>query len=1580
MDLEKIITESQIKFNKTEDESLIRMLASYESHVDEAYEGRLFFELIQNARDAAYLRGIESEILIYVKQDIVYFANTGQPFNEGGILGMTRLGLSDKKDNKLIGKKGIGFKAIQQYTKTPNITTPYGTMYFDRSGLWERLSQKHPEDFMDEMDVPLFVYPYFDATNTEDLQLEGNRYDTVVWFALNQEKTAQDIIDLYEEITDEELALLGNIKSIRFIAEGHNHLRDFSYERPGFVTIESKGKPKVFRVFSPGGIIEITDDIYDALDKKEKKLFAKDRSVSIKIVFELNDKGGPLKKDSKLFLYYPLEVDSGFSYIIHGDFSVNPERKALRQTRLNEFLFSEIARLQTGVILDYLKEAVAPESLLEFLLFSRHSHLDYFYRQYIDLLQVKDFIWVKQCKEYMSPGDVILCAAEDYKLFKGHTIVGRYLLHVPADQQKFLEVNFGVPKLQKQDISEAIEGICEKERSNASFFQQLYSYCCHANFDMSDKKILLSSIGELVAKQDDVFYVVKEEVAVPDTIANRLILLHSDIKIDTEMVPIAKRVIGIREFSTLELTEKALALMPDDGVERMQVLKFLKGLTNVSEAVSLAIRRKIYVPASQGSMQTVWARPLYNPVYMQSDQLRELYPDGYFVNIDKCMAEADGTADEWQSFFLKCGVWDMPGMYLIQKSETIDTGRVGALNIKVGKRANGFEIRNDRMIDFPKIPNYYFFSSILKNWNEYMLRMTASQLEFSVKSFGASYGNAIEDFAGFTSFVNVLRREAWIYIAEDKTPLAPNEVIGLNKDEVAAERLLPRYLNILPLDYQKEASFAEKLGIKHFNGGYNDHIVSILKQVSRHYAYREGEALDAEFRKFYHVVLKYLYRFYIKDQSQGGTLANRLKNVLFLSGQTGDTERISWRKPDEIYHIDDRNVFEQLTEAARNHLGYFFTKSDRNEIGKVFAKIGILLSKEVMASVVMSDTVGGYLFYEQMNNLPYMIQVIEDKLENNLDEKQFNAIKTANLVLHDTVQGKMELRSSPGFESTVSLAYHYDLKQNSLHLPLGSYPFQNKTLQGNIINEVLSRITGVEFDYGRLFRDLLYGTSHPLFKEALKEVEHNKDRVTEIEEILSCGRHSLEQQFWNAFLLAKDITDTVFDAQDGQIDHEYLYNALSADRSTVARWISDFNYVELNASGNYEIFSDMVRLEDIDFAALCGYLQQTVSYEYRYKAAFEKHKNRYSDKVCLLLHHYHAGQGIGQQQKFGSHLATVFQLEAKPFEADRLDFSVSQDFMDRLNESFGFISFDQESLDGADEKLWQQISIELPKRKREFLRRLKSQGKDASHFETFMGSEANYSLLYFSAYDSLSGLYEKAFPTKAKAIKEGDPELDPQYDELEEDDAAIVPCVLKEGSLGPSDPFAQAIAPSPGRGYGGGGWPKLPNAENLKLIGLQGERLLYLKYVKAYGQSRVRWVSENAAAYGYKPDTYARGYDMSYIDEQDQIHYVEVKTSTHQAPEFHITINEINSARHHGSNYHVIWIINLYDKGSRQYLDMHNIFTDFSDGEDFFHNSKFHPQLTAFKITFKPQLLIPMGNDVPGDPNVTKDNMQSIDG
>jgi len=101
------------------------MIADFRREQDAVrdYEGREILELLQNANDAAQENNQQGKVSIFLSEDGLVVANTGKPFSSDGIISLQNDHLSPKRHSKgnLIGDKGLGFRAILNWSRTPII-------------------------------------------------------------------------------------------------------------------------------------------------------------------------------------------------------------------------------------------------------------------------------------------------------------------------------------------------------------------------------------------------------------------------------------------------------------------------------------------------------------------------------------------------------------------------------------------------------------------------------------------------------------------------------------------------------------------------------------------------------------------------------------------------------------------------------------------------------------------------------------------------------------------------------------------------------------------------------------------------------------------------------------------------------------------------------------------------------------------------------------------------------------------------------------------------------------------------------------------------------------------------------------------------------------------------------------------------------------------------------------------------------------------------------------------------------------------------------------------------------------------
>jgi hypothetical protein len=98
------------------------------------YRDRLIVELAQNAADAAQRAGVPGRLLLALREldgrAVLVAANTGAPLTADGVQGLATLRASDKRDEDVVGRFGVGFSAVLAVTDEPAVLSRTGGVRF----------------------------------------------------------------------------------------------------------------------------------------------------------------------------------------------------------------------------------------------------------------------------------------------------------------------------------------------------------------------------------------------------------------------------------------------------------------------------------------------------------------------------------------------------------------------------------------------------------------------------------------------------------------------------------------------------------------------------------------------------------------------------------------------------------------------------------------------------------------------------------------------------------------------------------------------------------------------------------------------------------------------------------------------------------------------------------------------------------------------------------------------------------------------------------------------------------------------------------------------------------------------------------------------------------------------------------------------------------------------------------------------------------------------------------------------------------------------------------------------------------
>ena len=337
------------------------------------------YELLQNADDVA-----ATEVRFLLRKNGLYFIHNGTTHftvtapdnmqNIGHINAITAIGDSSKKDRAeaKIGKFGIGFKAVFQYTNTPHIYDPHISFKIKDLIVPILLEQEaHP---LKKNDETLFYFP-FDRL----------------------EKPAQDAVDEIEDKLKNlpfPLLFLRNLRKISWETDNgmkgsyvleisddsQNHKSEIQNHKsytPLSINAKNEEKNEENTLELPLGIRETHVQTIGKKTIQQPFLrFSKPLSENqnVQVVFLLDGSNTiNFHKKHPAYCFFPTKVMTGLRFLVHAPFLLSDSREGIRQKeRWNESLILQLAALVADSVENLAKSKdFEKESLFQALPFDR---------------------------------------------------------------------------------------------------------------------------------------------------------------------------------------------------------------------------------------------------------------------------------------------------------------------------------------------------------------------------------------------------------------------------------------------------------------------------------------------------------------------------------------------------------------------------------------------------------------------------------------------------------------------------------------------------------------------------------------------------------------------------------------------------------------------------------------------------------------------------------------------------------------------------------------------------------------------------------------------------------------------------------------------------------------------------------------------------------------------------------------------------------------------------------------------------------------------------------------------------------
>lgn len=380
-------------------------VAGFWSMVVDKYseQAHFIFELLQNADDAG-----ASQARLYLNKDSVSFVHNGtEPFSvsdadlegkipNGHINAITSIGASSKQEGNLIGKFGIGFKSVFQYTLKPHIEDDNISFQIENYIVPALADRKNDgRRFCGET---LFVLPFYKDGSFHEIEQKLLKLENPLLFLPKLKMVSVFVNDKL-------------FKVFRKECSGQCNENTFCYSSVAIITEQDDN-----RLTKYSHVFDRTTDPH--------------KGLKISVAFPCDKNGCPIVSDEerKTYCYFPTYEKSGLSFDINAPFLLTENRENIkREEEWNLKNINDLAELacdallflcsEKKVINDNIFDIVPTDKSLFFNKKNEPTSLFHtFYTKLADFLKRADVFWAEG--EYISSRQTRFAAEKNIeKLF-----------------------------------------------------------------------------------------------------------------------------------------------------------------------------------------------------------------------------------------------------------------------------------------------------------------------------------------------------------------------------------------------------------------------------------------------------------------------------------------------------------------------------------------------------------------------------------------------------------------------------------------------------------------------------------------------------------------------------------------------------------------------------------------------------------------------------------------------------------------------------------------------------------------------------------------------------------------------------------------------------------------------------------------------------------------------------------------------------------------------------------------------------------------------------------------------------------
>ncbi len=802
-----------------------------EKYSDHAH---FIYELLQNASDAK-----ATKLSFQLTKNGLYFKHNGtknfwvsDPDNEevdqqnnklGDINAITAVAQSNKKDHSTIGKFGVGFKAVFQYTDTPHIYDPNFQFKISKFIVPIKLDN----DLTDRQKNETVFYLPFDKQETDE---NGN-------LRMPKERAYSDILDKLKKLVFPTL-FLPDLQEVKWQAD-NNEVGEYSIKR-----VEKKQTEDI--IYER---VELNQQVGLKQTKENLLLFTRlieEHNLNYSIGYFLDENGKLIPRKDPAFCYFPTKETTDLNFILHAPFLLTDSREGIHRSKEhNTTMVKLLAQLAADSLLILKDLKLLSDDIIDII---PYKNIDYgndgffndFYFKIKEKFQTEEIIPAKNGTFTSKQNAYWADSPNLANLFSNEQLAEL----VKNQNAKWVFVTIGRTK--DKEITDYIDGGSERSwyrkepnliKSNMDFENKIAELIT-SDFIKNQSNEWLHRFYEYLSERKSYQDKFKTKPIFKDYQGNAVAAfdkiggeLHSILflpldevnstykTIDTELLKNEKTKEFIENFGIKkpslkdEIYNNILPLYKNDDRKIDKDTHFKKFFTywknagRPEEFISL-IKDKEFVSYKTNKDETTYYGKANEIYYPTSDLVKyfESKPDTKFVDLDKYYSFITEEKEQQtlKEFFLRLGVSELPR---ILEKEITDASIKAKLNLR--QSTHGYDDRNittDRIIDgCDEITKNIDKEKSLILWR-YLTKLPSYEYSKGTHKY-FYYREQIQSFD--SSALKLLKEQKWLLTKSGKF-VAPSEIcINELADGYESNSELEQLLGFISTETESTASKTE---------------------------------------------------------------------------------------------------------------------------------------------------------------------------------------------------------------------------------------------------------------------------------------------------------------------------------------------------------------------------------------------------------------------------------------------------------------------------------------------------------------------------------------------------------------------------------------------------------------------------------------------------------------------------------------------------------------------------------------------------------------------------------------------------